>query len=288
MLYSDLAHLRVEITATDTSGDAYVLAALREACARIDELLGLEFAPRLKTRHFDALGYHIDDERRLLQLDEPLLVATEIVTAEGETLTPSAYALHPLDERRGPTPYDGIRLVASGSSWSDYAGDWQDAIAVTGIWGFHRRYEQSWRSSGDAVVDGINSSTTQIAVTDADGPDASAWSPRFSPGQLIQIGSEWLNVEAVDAEENILTVQRGVRGSTAAAHDSGATISLWQPEEPIQRAVNRWVAYVYARRGAFEQATYDGFTTVKFPEDIPAEVQHILDQYDLSDPLLAV
>ena len=284
-MYTDLAHVRVEIkaTAADTSGDAYVLDAIRQVCARIDKVVGYEFAPRLKERLFDAEGCFISADHRLLLLDEPLLAVTTLVNALDETLTTGDYTLHTMEARRGTTPYDAVRLTDKDASWSDYDDNNgpEEAISITGTWGFHRHYADAWLASGDAVANGggINASVTSITVSDADGADAEAWTPRFSPGQLIQIGTEWLSVEAVNVTTNVLTVRRGQRGSTAAVHAAAAPISIWRADELIQRAAIRWVAFIYARRGVFEQVSYDGVATVRFPASMPQEVQDILDDY---------
>ncbi len=279
-MYTDLAHARTElkVNAADVSDDAYVVQTLPLIEARIDQFVGFGFAPLLETRTVDALGDHIDDARRELQLDYPLLAVTNLVDGTGTPLAPTDYRLLS-SQGGGSTVYDRIRRVSG--IWSNYSGDYMDAIQITGVWGYHAAYEQAWGDSQDAVADtgGISTSVTAITVGDADGADDTAWTPRFCPGQLLKLEDEYLTVEAVNTTTNVLTVRRGQRGSPAAAHAQATPIGIWRPDPLIQRAANRWLALVYARRGQFQQVTYDGLATVEFPADIPDEVGHILDGF---------
>jgi len=276
-MYTDLAHARTElkVNAADVSDDAYVLLTLPIIEARIDQFVGFTFAPLLETRTFDARGEHIDDERRELHLDHPVLTVTSLVDGTGTALAPTDYRL--LSSQGGScTTYDRIRRVSG--SWSSTNGDYMDAIQITGVWGYHAAYGQAWGDSRDAVEDtgGIHANVTVITVGDADSADDTAWTPRFCPGQLLKIEAEYLTVEAVNTTTNVLTVRRGQRGSAAAAHAKDTPLYIWRPDALVQRAANRWLALVYARRGQFQQVTYDGLTTVEFPADIPDEVRHML------------
>lgn len=292
MLYTTLARVREEIKARpdNVSDDDYVVRALREVTARIQRFTRLDFGPCIRTRLFDALGDHINDDRRLLHLDAPLLVASQIVTAAGVTLGGGDYTLVGHDPCVWDTPYEAIRLTAG--YWSSVSANWQGAISVTGIWGYHTAYTSAWLDSGDAVTDagGIDATTTTLTVADADGADPYGLTPRFSVGELLQIDTEWLEVIAVDTGTNTLTVLRGQRGSTAVPHDSGVPIAVWWVEPDIERAAVRWTAFMYSRRGVFEKTRFDGMATVEFPPDMPDEVANILSGYQAaySPPFLVV
>jgi hypothetical protein len=256
------------------------LEAIRVVTARIRKRLQpRDFLPERKTIYIDALGHHIDDQYGMLDLfneqgRHPLLSAIEVVDGAGNVLVlDTDYRLNP----RGVTPIFKLRRL-DGTSWSDYSDEWVEAIAVTGIFGYHSDYAHAWLSSGDTVQNSpLSSSATTITINDADGADGLNRIPRFSPGQLLQIDSEWLELIAVDA--NTLTVTRGARGATAVAHNQNAPIRIFQVEGPINRAAVRWAAYLYARRGAFESVRVEGMATVEFPEDMPGEVRDILDLY---------
>lgn len=273
------ARMKDGFEGADDNALAYLNRALYFVSARIDQETNYTFWPDIRTEYYDAKGPHILDYRMLELAKMPFLSLTTVTDALGNTLVAGTdYYPYP----RGETPITMLRLIAgSGRSWTIYSTDWRDAIAITGIAGYHEKYGDAWVSSGDSVQDagGIDSSTTLITVVDVDDEDAYGQTPRFSPGNLIRIGTEFCEVVKTNPSSNTLTVRRGVNGSTAAAHDEATAIDVFQVEPNIQRAALRWVGYLLHRRGAYEQTSFDGVATVTFPPDAPGEVKTILDQY---------
>lgn len=275
--YSCLRDARASVnvgSASNTSEDAYLLDALRTASARIEALTGIEFTPRIATYYQDALGTHIDTAEDVLYLNAPLLEVTSVTDGAGQALVQgTAFEMYP----RNATPAAGLRIIYnSGYYWTYYTDDWRDAITVTGVWGHRSNYTLAWIASGDTVLGGgVNASATTITVSDADGVDAYNRT-RFSPGQLLKVGNEYMTLLAVNTGTNTLTVVRGVQGSTATAHETSTAIYVWEPEPVIQRAALMWASYMLSRRGNFEQTQFDGMATVSYPADAPAEVTNIL------------
>lgn len=278
-MLSWLSLLRSEIKsqATDTRGDDYLIDALRHVEGRLRGMFYYTFMPVVDTLYCDARGEQIDPLRQNLELPMPLLEATTITIGDATTLTwgtqvigiPSTY------------PYWWLHLKPAkwGSwQWPSSDGDWVNAISISGVWGYRTGYTQAWLSSGDTVEDNpLSSSATTITVNAVDGVDAFNRTPRLSRGQLLKIDSEY--VEVLDTPTNTtLTVRRAVNGSTAASHVQNTAISIWTAEPAIERAVNRWVNYLYTRRSEFSKASYDGVATTSFPPDVPEEVNHILDE----------
>lgn len=261
----------------DDNAPEYIKKAITHVSARIDRETHYTFWPDIRTEYYDARGSHIIDYRLLELIKMPFLAITTLIDGLGSTLAEGVdYHAWP----RGAMPITALRLIAAtGRSWTAYSTDWRDAISVSGIAGYHERYSAAWLASGDSVQDvgGITDSATSLNVTNAAGADGYGFAPRFSPGNLLRIASEFVEVQAVNA--NVLTARRGVNGSTRAAHAQGTAIDVWQVEPAIQRAALRWVGYLFQRRGAFEQTSYDGIATVSFPPDAPGEVKAILDQY---------
>lgn len=286
MYYASLAQARSELDMqlsssgepSEAINDAYLLEAIRVATKRIDaQLHPRQFLPYMGTKYFDALGHHIDDQLRMLELSNaqgrhPLLSATTVVDGVGNTLTLNTdYRMYP----RGATPAFYLHLL-NGGSWSDFGDEWVEAIAITGTWGYHSRYSEAWLSSGDTVQDNpLTNSATTLTVNAVQSNNLA----RFSAGQLLQIESEWLEVSATDSNTNTLTVKRGVRGTTAAQHAQGTAISIFSVEDAINRAAWRLAAFLYVRRGAFDRARYDGVATLEFPDDMPGEIENILALY---------
>jgi hypothetical protein len=67
-----------------------------------------------------------------------------------------------------------------------------------------------------------------------------------------------------------------VNGSTAATHASGATVSAFEIEASVRRAVTRQTAFQYSRRGAYESKRVQDFATIEFPADTLAEFRSLL------------
>ena len=280
-----LAQVRSEIKAgeIDTSGDPVARQLLYLMTERLQAFVEKEFAPRRKAVRFDALGYHIDDSAGELHFKQPLLEALTVIDGEGTTL-----ALYDREDNTGDyllpgeAPYYKIALAdASNKSWSAYTGPWQDAISVTGIWGYRRNYaEDGWMLAVDTVQNNpLSSGATALTVADADGADLYGLMPRFSPGNLLRIESEYLEVLAVNTSTNSLTVRRGVQGTTAAEHAQNTAIAVWVPEPAITRALMRWVAYAYSRRGQFNQMVIQDIVAVKYPGDLPDDVAGALEPF---------
>jgi hypothetical protein len=284
------------------NGKKFALAAAKIVSERIEnEICFQPFDPVVETRYFDVTANSYDDLLEQFYMGYPLLETTLVKVGE-TTLTlwdgtpanrgTSDYYLHP----RGLTPAYRLQGL-DGRIWlpTDYSDPaaYLQAIAVTGTWGFRRRYgTEGFRASGDTVQSSpLSSSATSLTVTDADGVSWEGVTPRFSPGQLLKIESEFVRVEAVDTGTNALTITRGINGTTAAAHAQNVAISVWYPQPEIVRAVTRWVGLLYNNRAVYETFRVSGgeagnFTS-RIPQDIPEEVASILYGYRL-DTLEAI
>ncbi|GAB4479056.1 MAG: hypothetical protein Kow00124_24210 [Anaerolineae bacterium] len=113
------------------SGDDALLAALVSRASRlIEDHCGRWFEARTETRRYDAIGQHISGP--LLLLDADLLSVSELVNGDGAVIPASAYVLRPPNW----PPYFGISLRrSSGLAWT-YSADPEEAIQVTGMWGY--------------------------------------------------------------------------------------------------------------------------------------------------------
>lgn len=125
-----------------------------------------------------------------------------------------------------------------------------ESVALVGIWGYHNNPAEMWLDSGDTVQTGggINSSATSITVSNADGLNPNGVK-RFETLQYLQIEDEYLLVTAINTGTNVLTVKRGVNGSTAAAHAQGVAIETFVPDTLFESATRRRVVYLYNNPG---------------------------------------
>lgn len=185
---------------------------IRSASSWIDRRAGW-FIPTTETRRFDG------DGTGRLRVD-PLLAVTTLVD-DATTLASTDYLLYPRGRHWENGPYTSIEIDPDSSHgfWSDE----RDAIAVTGRWG---KYEET-RALGVTVAN-----TTQITSGGA--------VLKVSNGQLVSAGmvllveTEQMLVTGLSDFENAeYTVQRGINGTTAAAHANGVAISRYVPPDDV-------------------------------------------------------
>jgi len=276
MYYATLTQARayLKLDTTETGDDALLTDFIRYACRYMDTRAGTSFQPEIATRYFDVPC----NDARLLQFDDHLLELSSVTNGDGTAITLTDLNYHPATLY----PKYGVSIkVQAAEVWQpDTYGETRQVIALAGTWGYHDDWPNAWAVSGDAVanVGGINASATSITVTDADGTTNDLQSPRFQAGQLIKIGSECLDVTAVNTGTNVLTVVRGVNGSTAAAHDAATAISIYRPMADITFAVLRIVAWRYRQKDAnvFDNTTIIGTGVKITPSAVPPDIDTLI------------
>ena len=225
---------RLGLATSETADDTRLIAALQAAAAQVERAAGRRFAPRKA-----ALQHTITRATELL-LDDDLLELTTLANGDGTTIPLNNVLLLPDD-----APAGGLLLtVGSSFIWTQTP---IQAVTVTGIWGWHDRWVSSaWRDSSDTVQNNpLGSSATSITVADADGADITSETPRFQVGHLLKIENEYLRVLAVNTATNVLTVLRGVNGTTAASHALNTPIYSYQPVPDIAAIALRRAARLY-------------------------------------------
>jgi hypothetical protein len=224
---------RLNLGAAETADDARLINALEAAAAGIERATGRRFSPHRLTRLHD---YTNPVE---LLLEDDLLDLVSITNGDGSTV-----ALTDVIRLPDTAPHSVLRLT--GSSAFLYMRSPLEAISVTGIWGWHERWSTAWRGTGDTVQNNpLTGTATALTVADADGADSIGESPRFQVGHLLKIDDEYLRVVSVNTTSNVLTVLRGVNGTTAAAHNLNALISSYQPPPDVEAVALRWAAWLY-------------------------------------------
>jgi hypothetical protein len=137
-------------------------------------------------------------------------------------------------------PKKRIRLVWPNTWFGSYvslAGQkYQPSIFVTGMWGFATTFNEAWLNTLDEIqVGGILATTTDISVDDADGLDDSALT-RFTIGDMLIVDDEMMQVTAIDATADTITVLRARQGTVAVPHDAAVPIYRWVPPRDIVMA----------------------------------------------------
>lgn len=246
----DHARRIIGLGISQTDNDALLRMYITQASSLIQNwICKRQFVPYVETRKYSSRGEHIKYDLSLM-LDADLL-EIHTLTNGSTTYTAGDYYLVPTNSY----PKRFIELAWDGNyAWSNSAAI-QEAVSVTGVWGYHPDWLNAWGESGDSIQDvgGISASVTTITVADADGLDDRGL-PRFSVGDWLRLGTgataEYLYVTAVNTAANTLTVKRGQRGTTAALRAKDVEIDVYRQTPDIQLAADKLVLWAYQNRDA--------------------------------------
>lgn len=272
--------------ALDTE-DYRLMALARQLTDQIDHVYTQStFMPIVDTRYYDSNSrQHISKDGLRLFLYYPLVSLSSATLADDTALTVGTNVF--LKSQNAIRPAKELRILnSSGYNWYiDGGNDWQDGIVITGTWCNRSYYDtRGWLDSGQTVQDNpMNDSTTTLTVTNADAVN-NVFLPVFSIGNLIRVESEYMVVTNVNEATNVLTVERGVRGTTAAAHIQDTQIDVFQVEPSIVKATAMATVYQYSRIGKTQQVTVEGNRKDRqsYPADIPDAALNILRQYTMT------
>jgi hypothetical protein len=257
---------RQALAASDTGDDDRMLAKLRSATAQIDRFTGRSFIPTVATRRFN---WH--NARTLLFRGFDLLELTSITNGDGTAIDPTAIIT--LGGVNGPLV--GVELDVT-RAFFVYLTTRTRALAVAGVWGWHDDYGNAWKPSTDSIPGGgITSSATSFTVASVSGADGWSLSPRFTPGQLLKVDSEYMHVVGANTGTNTLTVVRGANGSTAASHTAGTAISVYVPPTDIAEVTLRWAGWLYKTEDAGDYSgsvALPGEANILAPVNVPPAI----------------
>lgn len=225
-------HLGLANTSLSSADVERLQTALRVATAQLEQLTGRRFAPRRATL------YHAFDPKHPheLLLDDDLLELTSLTNGDGEAI----------DYADIEFIGNGVLHLRNGATFNAGAAGDVKPIAVAGTWGWHDRWSDAWRLSGD-VIDEVLSSpgVTTLPVQDADGADPFGNTPRFRAGQLLRISLEYISLVSINTVANTLDVIRSVQGTLVAGHEIGSAIFVYVPPAQIESLIIRWAAWLY-------------------------------------------
>lgn len=271
----------------NSDDDKFILKLIRDVSRQCEGITNRHFAPRIETHYFDvphgnpylgAIAYsaYVDSFRsgrspiKEILFDDDLLALTTLLNGDGTTIASTDYLLEPYNRY----PKRSVRLKETSTvAWqSDSAGSYESVVSVSGIWGFHQDYANSWANDGASVKDatGINASVTSVTV-----PTGTVLA-----GNLLKCESEFMYASIVNTgTTDTVTVVRGVNGSTAIAHVKDTAIYRWD-YGPLIELARRAVAGFYKLRNnpTGETIVLDG-ATFATPRDITAYIAKTLNQW---------
>jgi hypothetical protein len=214
--YLGVESFRARVGIADTTHDADLLAFLNDATRAIERDARRVFFPYIATARYRFPPY-APSATWAQWMDEDLLSVSLIqVAASGQDATPitipsTDYFLEP--NQFGP-PYSRIEIDLSSQSALQSGPTPQQAIAVTGQWG----------SCNATVAAGTETGLSSATATQLTCSNAAL----IDQGDVLLVDSEAIYVSGrQSAGSTILTVVRGVNGTTAAVHSDGAAVSKY-------------------------------------------------------------
>jgi len=235
-----LHEFRRHLQLTDTDADADLRQALENASHLIESLTQRRYCPALETRRLpiDAVN-----PRELILPDDLL----DLISIESDQGILSKDTLRLVPNR--PDLPASVLILNEGEVFSG-------ELSITGIWGWHDRWTQAWRKSGDQIRGStLNASAAWITVDDVDGENQDGISPRFQVGQLLRMESEYIRLIAIDREGNRLRVLRGVNGTEAVSHAAGTPIETYRAASAIRDLCLRYAELLINSAGLLKDET---------------------------------
>lgn len=215
--YLGLDDFKADQGITGTTQDATLGRAIERASRWLEGEARRVFLPQYAAKKFD-----IPDSGMNLWFEDDLLSAASVVDAGG-TLAASDYALYPANS----SPKAMLELVSS-RTWV-WSLSRRQQITVTGWWS----YPATLTTVG-ALASDLSAVATSLTLAGC------------QVGWMLRIDDELMHVSQVVG--STVTVERAQNGTTAAAHDSAATISRYVVDAMAQDAVSLAAAAFYASR----------------------------------------
>lgn len=224
----------------DSDSDDALLRALQEASHLIESATLRRYCPRIET-----LEVRPDRSNpRVLILPDDLL-ELRAVNDEGGALDLADLVALP---RQGDEPASILQLKPGGFFRLGLSP--VGSVSVSGVWGWHDRWSQAWRDSGDHLSEhALSASSTLIDVAESEGADEDGARPRFHVGHLLRIDGEYLRVTAIDRSASRMKVLRGVAGTRATGHLRGAKIESYAPAPVIRDLCVRYAELMLKSAG---------------------------------------
>lgn len=171
-----------------------------------------------------------------LRLPDDIVSITSI-TWVGTALTSTQYRL--ADENAQPNSEIAVDRDAVSTL---LPGDFDESVTIAGIFGYVPQWANAWVEVSGATVtdDPLSAAAKTLNVTTGKGSS-------FEEYQYIRIESEYLLITAIGTDA--LTVERGVLGTTAAAHVQTTQIDKFVQQATIKRAATEYAAYLYKTKG---------------------------------------
>lgn len=224
---------------TATRMDRVIDRAVEAATRSVESLTRRVFYPTITTKYFDFPdGGRSASYRQWIDEPAQLISATSLISG-GTTILATDYFLEPVNE--GP-PFNRIEIDLASTADFDAEDTHQRQTVVAGTWG----YTNAW-DAATTITASVNSSVTAIPIDD---------SSQVGVGDMIRIGTEWINVT------NKLMADTGDDVTLTASNSSvtltGLTSGNLNPGETILVDSERMLVLDVTGTTASVQRSYDG------------------------------
>lgn len=251
--YGTLSQLRtyISLASQDTADDTELKQFLIRSSRRVDRYCKRNFYPYRKGGT-NTLKFDQPQNTQLLEFrDIDLLAVKGLSDINGASEVDSSVYWLKCGDRWNITPYDRIIIRADSGSLLNFSGTPERAIHVDAVVGYNEDYGTAWLHSGGSLTASLASQITLASTTASNAADSYGISPRFSQGQIWRLttGSmeEFCYVQNTRPSGNSIELIRGINGTSAADHDSGTTIYVWQTEQDIIDSTIEAAAFMYSK-----------------------------------------
>ncbi len=209
--------LRIDASSTGLNFQFDIIA---EAVSRLfDNYLGFPVFPSSAVQFYTAYdALHLSLEQPLISVDA-IDLSFNVGTSYDVAMAVGQFNLTPYNAptESPPRPYWDIEVKLNATTV--FPQGWPKAVRITGTWGYFNEHAPTTATLATA----INSAVTAIQLNGA---------TALHPGQTILMNTEMMFVTATPtsstgAHTSGITVQRGMNGTSAIAHTSGAIIEVY-------------------------------------------------------------
>lgn len=279
-LYATVAQLRTYLTiaSQNEADDRQLYGLLKTASRSADKYTRRWFFPKRDTRYYDY------KESQVIKLDADFLSLDTLLTQNGDETVSSGVVILQTGDNYNHPPYNLIVMRSDSGCTFNYSGTDQRANQVTGWWGYNEDYSNAWISTGASLSTSYISGAGSIGIsggsTGTGASDANGDSPRLSPGDVIRIDGEVMQVTA-GLNNSAILVLGHTNGTSANHHAASTAIEKFIPEPDINWATVRMAGWLYGQgMTPYESKTaFVTIGTINIPQGMAADVKQRLDRF---------
>ena len=228
-----------KMTSTEVDDDALLTDLIQNASAELCAALRRTPMVYFAEQRFDYSKQYVKSSR-LLTVDEDLLAVESVENGNGAAINTANVLLKPSNL------YPRYGVILTQDAWTSGTVK-EQCIGVEGWWGYVPHYPNCWRTIATLPASNLDdASDTTFDITEGSGA-------LFEIGQYLLIDDEIMQVTArtlsVEVSEELtvdrITVERGVLGTTAAAHATAAPMKKFVQLPDIRDAAVNMTVYKY-------------------------------------------